>query len=242
MKPAVAARAMTLLVSALLAACATPQLGRIGPGEEVAIVAADREAASAPFGISNKAIGQDAGSGALAGMTALGLTGLTCGSLAVVCVPLAALVGAGVGAAGGAVVGIAGSLHPDSSRQLRDRLDSYRAANDPPQRLVQSIAEEAKGHWTPAPAGSATTVIVRLEEVALHAMPRDHIALWMRATVTVRRKGATQATDSDTKTYDYLGPASDARLWIEDRNDFVAYSFSHAYGHIAQGVFADLAR
>jgi hypothetical protein len=44
------------------------------------------------------------------------------------------------------------------------------------------------------------------------------------------------------KSYDYLGPAGDARLWIEDRDGFIAWHFGHAYAHIAQGVFADLAR
>jgi hypothetical protein len=241
MNPAAAAKAMPLLVPALLAGCAAPPLGRIDPGQPVALVAAEGESSTAPLDITDKTTGNQAGSGALSG-SALGLVGLTCGAWALVCVPYAAMIGAGVGALGGTVIGIAGNLSVEKGQALRDRVEAYRATNDPRQRLVQAIADEAKGHWTLAPDGATTTVVVKLEEVALHAMPREHIALWMKASVTVRRQGATQGTSPESKTYDYLGPASEARLWLEDRDGFVAWNFADACTHIAQGVFADLAR
>jgi hypothetical protein len=242
MKSALAVRAIPLLVSALLAGCATPRLEKIEAGREIAIVSANRSTENFLIDISNKVIGKDAGTGALGGMAAGAPIGLGCGGFAVLCVPITALIGAGIGALGGVAVGVVESLPAETSQQLRSRLDAYRAGNDPRQQVVQAIADKAKGQWTLAAPGSPTTLLVKLEEVAVHSLREDRVALVVRAAVTVRRASATTTSDGDTKTFDYEGPASDVRLWIEDRNNFVAGSFNHAYGHIARSVFADLAR
>lgn len=242
MRSAVAAGMPPLLLVAMLAGCAATRLEKIEAGQEVAIVSADRGSEGATIEISNKVIGKDAGTGAVGGMVAFAPLGLSCGPWAPLCVPFTAMVGAGVGALGGAVVGVAESLSSETKQQLRGRLDAYREANDPRQRVVEAIADQAKAHWTITPAGSAMTVVVKLEEVSLHALREDRIALVVKAAVGIRRPGENAKTEPDTKTFDYVGPESDVRQWIEDRNDFVARSFDHAFGHIARRVVADLAR
>jgi gas vesicle protein len=231
-----------LLACALLAGCATTRLEKIDDGQSIAIVSGNRGAEGATIDISNKVVGTDAGTGAMGGMVAFAPLGLSCGPWAVLCVPFTAMVGAGVGALGGSVVGLAESLSSDTRQQLRAKLDAYRAVNDPRQRVVEAIAGQAKDRWTIRTSGAARTLVVTLEEVSLHALREDRIALVVKADVSIHRAGDPVPTYPDAKTFVYLGSSSDVRQWVEDRNDFVARSFGAAFEYIGRMVVADLAR
>lgn len=105
-----------------------------------------------------------------------------------------------------------------------------------------SASASASGHWRIVPDPAATSILVRLDEVALHARRGDRVVLGMKAIITVRRTGAAQAGPLDTKIFQYLGPESDVRMWLMDRGDFADESMRQAVRHIAHDVVMDLSR
>jgi hypothetical protein len=242
MRTRFATSTILLCAAALVAGCATTRLEKIESGETIAIVSGNRGAEGATIDISNKVIGTDAGAGFAGGLIAGAPLGLSCGPWAVLCVPFTAMVGAGIGALGGSVVGLAESLSSDTRQQLQAKLEAYRARNDPRQRIVEAIADRAKDRWTIALAGAVRTVVVTVEEVSLHALREDRIALVVKAAVSLHGAGQAVPAYPDAKTFVYLGSSSDVRQWLEDRNDFVARSFGTAYEYIGRMVVSDLAR
>ena len=234
---------LSCLTTLLLSACATPRLDAIGADEPISFITIPpRNAPSTPIAISNKNVGRGARAGYVSGSVVGGLAGIACGPFAVLCIPAGALIGGGGGALGGTLVGLAQGLPADEYRQLRDSMDAFARDRDPREQLVAAIADQVRRRWTLVAEGAATTMRVEVDDVALHVRDDDRVALVLRATITVRRAGVDRTFAGEPRTFEYVGPASDVRIWLENRDDFVADTFLFGYRHIAHEVFSELAR
>ena len=238
--PAIRNCVLLPLLSVMLIACATPRLGTLKVGDEIEIAAATEKEADSRVDISNKVIGQDAHAGALGGASAGAIAGLFCGPWSPICVPLGAMVVGFGGGAVGAIAGIAESLPREARDQLHSRIEDFRRLHNPREHLMAAITGKARDQWRVVAEPSSTLMTVHLREVALHSMRENRIALVMRVAVTVRSVGADGRSNTTAKTFKYVGPNSNVRLWIEDKNEYVANSFNHAYRQIAENVCSEL--
>jgi hypothetical protein len=234
-------RYLVVLAAAGLAGCAThaPQLRPIEPSAEVAIVADARIHA---IEVYNDAMGQSAGQGAAGGAVVGAAYGLVCGPVAILCVPLTALIGSGVGALGGSAVGAA--LAPGEAKReaLLERLRACSRAIGAEQRLADGITAVAKSRWTLTQPPAATEIIARLDEVALYSRQGGRMALGVRATVTVKAPAAAAHGDLASKTFSYMGPETDAYLWSVEDDSFRAEALGHALRQIAFEAVAEMSR
>ena len=173
----------TILALAVLSGCATaPQIGPIRSGESVAIVLTRGPAPEAALKIRNQALGDNvsAGAGAGTGMVAGGLWGLTCGPLAILCVPLGAMTGAVTGTAAAAVVGVTGELSSETAVQLRDRLARFQQSHDLVEELRSNVTGRARRHWTIVEA-SGSVVTIELQNIALTSTRDEQTSFTLRA-------------------------------------------------------------
>lgn len=232
---------IVVAVAALLSGCAA-QLPSITRGEEVAIITSGTTHPS--IDLYNNAMGQSARSGATGGAVAGALYGLACGPFAPACVPMGALLFGGMGALGGVAVGATQGPEAEVRTRLLEHLTSHGRIQLAEREMVDSISAtaSASGHWRIVPDSAATSIVVKLDEVALHARRGDRVALGMKAIITVRRSGPAPANPLDTKVFQYLGPESDVRVWLMDRGDFAAESIRQAVRHIAYDVVMGLSR
>lgn len=235
-------RIAALLVVFVLGGCATQPLGIIAKGDEVAVVSTPPTNERPPIGVTNAAIGQSATMGVGGGAIAGALYGLSCGPFAVLCAPVGAILGAAGGAIIGAGVGVAQGVSFDTRESLQRRMASFAASQSLDEALVQAIITRGNTHWVTAPGPDAPTVVrVRLEEITLYGDQGGRVGLFMRVVLLTR--GARDAhRDEQEKSIKYVGATSDARLWIDDADGFVATSFRHACEGIAHDAFAYLAR
>ncbi len=137
------ARNAVLACAVSLVGCAsTNQLPTLGAHERVRIVSGiDDE-----LGLSvtkGKVVAADTKTGAKAGMVVGAVAGLSCGPLAVLCVPLGAIIYGAQGGAIGLLVGAAKSLPSEKTEQLSSRLEELRATHDFQAELLSAVTQGA---------------------------------------------------------------------------------------------------
>ena len=232
----------TVVALCLLYGCATPpQITPIRAGEPLAIVVVGRSPADGTIKIRNQALGDGITAGSSSGAIAGGLLGLGCGPLAIVCVPLAAMAGGATGLVAGAAVGVTGELSEEKSAQLRQRLRRLRESHDPLDELRDQITERARKHWRLTTDQTQALITIELQDLLLTSTRDERIGFVMRVMVTVRPSAAQQTQAPTQKLYEYVTPLSSLAIWLDERSDFLATSFSGAHQQIAAQIVAELA-
>ena len=224
--------------------CASaPKLPQIPGGESVAIVVTANAAASGKADLKNDAVGGDVKKGAGVGAVGYGLWGLTCGPLAILCVPIAATVGAVGGAAAGAVVSTGGSLSAEQASQLTERMQRLSESRDTLDELSTNINDRAARYWDLNSAEPKTTVTVELQNLVLASTHGDQVRAILRVAVTVTDK-TTKASRKGKpplrKEYEYAGPYASLDVWLDEGSDFADTSITSAIQQISSQVVSDL--
>ena len=225
------------LVIALLSGCTTPRLAGIARGGSVSIVV---EKPGASIVIKNELIGEDAGKGSAVGALAGGIGGLSCGPLALLCVPAGILVGSGSGAVVGAMVGVAEGLPADKFERLSRRIQAYSISHDVRAVLQTQIIESARHRWIVSSDSPGAQIHVSLESLSLGLTRGERIAVTARVAVQVR--GSTSGFNrQDYKQFLHQGRLSHLDVWTDESTDFVEENIRSAFQHIAAQIVADIA-
>ena len=232
----------TLLCCSWLAGCASPpSMSSIRSGESVDIAVMASAPTGADIAINNQALGSDTTTGVHSGLVAGGLWGLSCGPLAVLCVPLGAAAGALTGTVAGAAVGVTGALSEESSSRLRERVNAVRQSHDVLGELRSNITERAGKHWTLQPGASLHVLSVEMHELALTSTRDERIGFVLRATVSLRDSSKSAAESPKQKLYEYSSPLSPLSVWMDPGSDFIDTSLRSATQQIATQIVAELA-
>jgi hypothetical protein len=230
---------LTLLCAAWLAGCsAIPQLPPLRAGEPVAIVAASAAPTAADTRIQNRELGSNAATGAGTGMLAGGMSGLSCGPFAVLCVPAGMLVGSLVGGAAGTVVGVTATLPDDKAAQLRARLARAREAHDPIEEVRRNLADRTRSRWQLDSPSPRSTITLELQELLLSSTRDERIGLEIRVLVSVRTGLTAEPT---RKVFEYLAPQTALAIWLDERSDFVDNLLTLGSQQIAAQLVSELA-
>ena len=190
--------------------------------------------------IRDSTVGQNMGTGAGAGAVAGALWGLTCGPFFIICAPIGALMGSGVGMVAGAAVGVATSLPQETATQLSERLTRLRQSHDPLDALRANLNERARKHWALTAEPSNSTLTVELQNLFLTSTRDQRIGLVMQVRVSVSAEGAQPNTPAPNKVYGYVGPLSSLAVWLDERNDFAQTSLRSASEQIAAQIISEL--
>lgn len=229
-----------LVCLSLLAGCAsTPKPPPIPAGEAVAFVVVAGPPGASAVNISNQALGSGISTGAGSGTVAGGLWGFACGPLAILCVPMGAMIGLATGTVAGAAVGMTGALSTEQAARVRDRLDQVRRSHDLLAELEGQITNRARRHWTVDNDPSGHRVTVALQDLQLTSTRDEQLSIAMQVAVTVRLRGNSQATAP--KLYSYVGPFSPMAVWMDPGSDFIDTSLSSASQQIAAQIVSELA-
>ncbi len=231
----------SVLALAALAACTSvPPLPPVAAGTPLRLVVGAGSTADDRLAIRNQALGEGFSAGVGTGALAGGLWGLTCGPLAVLCVPLGATAGLLSGGAAGAVVGATGALAAEKATRLRDRL----ARDQPPMVLVEAlrreVAERARTRWTLVDDPAATALVLDVQALELRSTRDEQVALVVRVSAQVRPPGAPASGPPVLRRYEIVGPLAPLPVWLDEGSDFVATSFASAMRQIAAQVVAEL--
>ena len=230
----------TLVCLVLLSGCAsTSKPPPIRDGEAVAFVLVSSPPGDGKVRISNQALGSGVSTGAGSGTVVGALYGLSCGPLAILCVPLGAMMGLATGTVAGAAVGMTGALSSEQEARVRERLSQVRRSHDLLAELQSQIASRAHRHWTLGTDTSVNLVTVTLQDMQLTSTRDEQLSLIVQVTVTVRLRGAGQTTEP--KSYRYDGPLSPMAVWLDEGSDFIDTSLSSASQQIAAQIVSELA-
>ena len=225
----------------LIAGCASnPRLKPPPDNLPVAFVVTAGSPGASGKQVRDSAVRQDARTGRKAGATAGALSGLACGPLWMICMPVGAVVAGSVGAVTGAAVGLADKLPRKKVEQLRDRLASVQQANDPVLLLQTNVTERAGRNWQLTNDTSRNVVTLELQSVFLTANRKSDIAMVMQVLVSVRTNGLDQKKPNSQKLYEFVAPASALDVWLDERSDIAATSLRNAVQQIASQVVAEL--
>ena len=86
------------------------------------------------------------------------------------------------------------------------------------------------------------TITVELQGLILTSTRDESIGLIMQVQVTVTPAGASSQTASARqKRYEYVGPAGQLSLWLDERSDYLDTSLSSAIQVLAAQIVAELA-
>lgn len=229
-----------LLLAALLAACSTTtRLPPVAPGQTVSIEVARVAAAPGGARIDNQEIGRGAKTGAVAGTVVGGLSGLACGPFALLCIPGGMLLGAGTGAGGGALVGVAIGLDAQQAESLRKRVAALEAAGDPAAALRTRIAARLERSASVVEGRADASVTIEWGGLHLASSKDGMVALRVQVPVTLR---LAPPKEPQRKTYSYEGPMTPLSLWLDEASEAPAVSLRHAVEQISTQVADELLR
>ena len=205
----------------LMSGCSSsPNIGIANSGGSVSISKASDTKADIDY--SNAAIGSDAGKGAGAGALTGAAWGLTCGPFAIICSPVGALAGAIVGGSAGAIVGATKNLTDEQQNSINEQLTQYLTGKDLEQLLVDTLTQRVTGTLSVTPAPADTTVSIHLQSVAIHSNDDGKLRLYLKALVSIAPDTGASNKKRRQHPFEYFGPESPAKAWIENTDDFIA--------------------
>jgi hypothetical protein len=229
------------LFSTLLIACTTaPSLKPIPAGGNVSFHVAASQKYPGVVDVHNTAISDGVGVGVGSGFLAGGLWGLSCGPWAVLCVPLGAGLGIGVGGAAGLVVGATGTLSQEKVDRVKERLVKLELNHPLLVELRRNLEDRAQKFWTLEPASSTPLVIVELQEMKLDATRDEQLRFVFRILVSQREITSGRELVRNQKSYEYTTPFATMVAWMDENNDLLDTSFKTASQQMAAQIIADL--
>jgi hypothetical protein len=228
-----------LLMAALAGCAAPPPLARVAPGQQVELVVLVSTADGGVTKIHNLALGEGVRGGAAAGLVAGSLWGLGCGPLALLCMPLGALIVAVPGAALGTAAGAGYALPDEKAAALRVRLVQVQQAVDLTQALRSSVTQRAQQHWTLVAEPAAWVLTLELQPLELSSSRDEQIGLMVRVTASLLRADSRAA--ATRKTFEYKAPLSSLSVWLDERSDFVETIFAASAQQLATQIVAEVA-
>ena len=230
------------LLASLAGGCASaPTIARLGDGESVQLVVAGAPS-HGDIAIRNASLGKNVGTGASTGSVAGGLWGLACGPFAILCVPVAAGIGAIAGSAGGAVVGATASLSDEQAAQLRGRLTRWLASHDLVERLRTNVVERARRHWNLASDPPRYVLSIELGNVELTSTRDEQVGLLLRAHASLQRTGAPPAEAAAEQDFECTAPSGKLAIWLDEGSDFVDTVLGNCTQQLAAQLVAEVAR
>lgn len=214
----------------------------IGTGEAVTVVVVRSQDSGGELDITNESLGNGVAGGGGGGAVAGGAWGLTCGPLAVLCVPLGAMIGGVTGGVAGGVVGVTGMLPDEKAKKLRDRVSGATQAHSLVAEINDGVTTRALKYWKVDGAQPSTRVTIHVHDPRLMATRDEQIRCAIQLTVFVERPGTgSRAERSFTKQYQYLGPYGALAVWLDQGSDFVDTSLTSASQQFAAQIVSDLA-
>lgn len=232
---------LAAMLSVLLVACATPRLGALKAGEDISIVAGAEKQPRPEFEITGiGSVGKVAAAGAAGGAAGGALAGLQCGPFAPLCVPTLALVGGLGGGIAGAVSGQMKIPAEQEREKINSNLQNFGQSHDPRVELMAALRDKAVHHWKLTDQPAAKVLTVRLLDAGLEATRDKDITLSMGVGVSFNSSGADPRNTRSEKVFSYVSAASNARLWLEDKDDFVARTFRRGYQYLAENICSEL--
>ena len=201
-----------------LAACATMGDARVPRGERLGL-AFQRSSSAAGTPIDNLSTPTGASYGLGAGAVAGALSGLSCGILAVICVPAGLLIGGLAGAGGGAVVGLTGALPADKAQALQVRLLALLQRNDLMASLQDNVTLRAGRIWTLDPAEPRFMLTTELKHLGLTSTRSEQIGLrvGVRAVLDRQRDGRREPVGE--KLFEFAPESSPLSAWLDEQSD-----------------------
>lgn len=229
-----------LLLAGALAGCAAPPpLAQVEQGQRIELVVLASTAAGVTT-IHNEALGQGVKGGTAAGLVAGGLWGLACGPLAVLCMPLGAVIVALPGAALGTAVGAGGALPTEKATALRERLIRVQQAVDLTQTLRSNVQQRAQQHWTLGAEPAAWVLTLELQPLELSSTRDEQIGLMVRVTASLGRPDAT--APPALKTFEYKASPVSLSIWLDERSDFLETILTACAQQLATQIVSEVAR
>jgi hypothetical protein len=227
--------------SILLIACSTtPSLKPIPAGGHVSIHVVASQKYPGVVDVHHTAISDGASVGAGSGGLAGGVWGLTCGPLAVLCVPMGFGLGMVAGGAAGLVVGATGTLSQEKVDRVKERLVNLEQSRPLLVELRRNLENRAQKYWTLEPETSAPLVLVELQEMKLDATRDEQLRFVFRILVSQREITPSRELLRNQKSYEHTTPFATMQAWMDEKNDLLDTSFKTAIQQMAAQIIADL--
>ena len=211
----------------------------VQPGDTVSLISKPDNGNRQIFGLSNSsAIMDDAKTGLYSGAGAGAVSGLFCGPLVFLCVPVLAGIGAASGAVVGATVG-ATTGDSDKGEELFTKMNSYLIVNNPQDEFVSSVAALAEQKYQVS-ALSDKEISISLEKLTFNTNSDGRIILTLSATVIVDYLDKLGRQKSKTNDYDYESSPQFLDTWLEGSDDFYQAKLADAYSTLAEHIVRTL--
>ncbi len=229
-----------LLVIAQCACTTAPSIAPVPRRESVSLIVVSGPQVNSEINIRNQAFGDNATTGASSGTVIGALYGLGCGPLAVLCVPLGAMLGGATGTVAGAAVGLTGALSEENAAKVRARLAQVLNAHDLVHELDRSVTARAALQWNLTSVAAAYLIGVELQGLRLSSTRDERIGFTMSVLVRVRPTGVEQKAGTNEKKFEYTGPFVSLAEWIDPGSDVLEGNLSVASKQLALQIVSEL--
>jgi hypothetical protein len=227
-----------VVLGGILCGCATsPPLTPVPRGEALSIVVVRSPQADA--GIRNQALGDNASTGAGAGILVGALSGLSCGPFAILCVPAGAIVGGVTGTVTGAAVGLTAALSPDQAKRVLARLDRVQQSHNLVDELARDVTERARLQWSLSSDAPTHLATIELQDIRLTSTRDERIGFVVGALVRVRPAVTDSKVVTKERSFEYLGPFISLADWLDDNSDVLDNNLSIASRQLALQIVAE---
>lgn len=221
--------------------CASTRVTPVRAGEPVELVYADSLAVG-QASIDNLALPSNTKTGVGAGATVGALSGLGCGPLAFLCVPVGLLVGGITGGVGGAAVGLTGSLPNEKALALRNRLVAVHSATPLLAELRTQVDQRAARVWDVKTRPAAQRLVVELSALELSSTRDEEIGLTLTASTRLERLGPAGTSPVSEKAFTTSAPPTPIGIWLDERSDYVESLFRTSAQQLAAQIVAEFSR
>lgn len=235
------AAVLAMLLAIVLCACTTaPSLAPLPRRQSVSLTVASSPQANSEVNIRNLSFGDNTATGAGSGVVVGALYGLGCGPLAVLCVPLGAMLGGATGTAAGAAVGLTGALSQENAAKVRARLAQVLNAHDLVHELDRKLTARAALQWNLTAVAAAYLMSVELQGIRLSSTRDERIGFTLSVLVRVRPVGVEHKAGAHEKTFEYSGPFVSLAEWIDADSDVLDGHLSLASQQLALQIVSEL--
>lgn len=232
---------LAMLLAIVLCACTTaPPIVPLPRRQSVSLIVANSPQANSDISIRNQSLGDNTAAGAGSGTVIGALYGLGCGPLAVLCVPLAAMLGAATGTAAGAAVGLTAALSEENATKVRARLVQVLKAHDLVHELDRNLTARAALQWELSSVAAGYLMSVELQRIQLSSTRDERIGFTMSVLVKVRPAGVEQKARTHEKKFEYTGPFVSLAEWIDAGSDVLDGNLSVASKQLALQIVSEL--
>lgn len=226
----------------IVSGCATqPSIDQLAPRQKLVIQTPMDMPSTNYVHVSNKAAREVARSmGSEAALGGAAITGLTCGSLFLICAPIGLVTGAIVGSSVGEAVGHSMNLDPASGQLISTNIQAHFANSSVHEQVADILRHKAAYHFELGAPNAPNRLRIQVTRLQLNSHGSSGVALHLVAEINMTRQLDKNNLAHSKQQIRYTSMVLPVDQWINGDSAFYQRMLASAYHGLVEMIISNL--